>query len=138
MTQLKTKPTDESVQEFLNALERPDQQSDSAILLRIMETATGDSPRMWGPSIIGFGQFCYRYASGRTGQWFQVGFSPRKRAFSIYLSGGLSHHETALNKLGRYTRGKSCLYIRRLRDVDLSVLESMIQKACALTQNDTP
>ncbi len=136
MSQLKTQPTNASVQEFLEALERPDQQADSAILLRMMGMATGDSPKMWGPSIIGFGQFHYRYASGRTGEWFQVGFSPRKRAFSIYLSGGLNRHEAALAKLGKYTRGKSCLYIKRLSDVDLNVLDAMIQKACSLTEGD--
>lgn len=136
MSQLKTQPTNASVQEFLDVLERPDQQADSAVLLRMMGEATGDSPKMWGPSIIGFGQFHYRYASGRTGEWFRVGFSPRKRAFSIYLSGGLSHHEAALTKLGKYTRGKSCLYIKRLSDVDLNVLDAMIQKACSLAEGN--
>ena len=132
MSSPKTRPTEVNVQEFLDALGRPEQQEDSAILLRMMGEATGDSPTMWGPTIIGFGQFHYRYASGRTGEWFKVGFSPRKKALSLYLAGGLDHHKEALKKLGKHTRGKSCLYIKRLSDVNLEVLEKMIQEACSL------
>ncbi|MXX59593.1 MAG: DUF1801 domain-containing protein [Rhodothermaceae bacterium] len=132
MSSPKTRPTEVDVQKFLDELGRPEQQADSTILLRMMGEATGDSPTMWGPTIIGFGQFHYRYASGRTGEWFKVGFSPRKKAFSLYLAGGLDHHKEALTKLGRHTRGKSCLYIKRLDDVNLEVLEKMIQKACSV------
>lgn len=132
MSSPKTRPTEVDVQKFLDELGRPEQQADSAILLRMMGEATGDSPTMWGPTIIGFGQFHYRYASGRTGEWFKVGFSPRKRAFSLYLAGGLDHHNEALKKLGKHTRGKSCLYIKRLDDVNLEVLEVMIQEACSV------
>ncbi len=98
MSSPKTRPTEVNVQDFLDALGRPEQQEDSAILLRMMGEATGDSPTMWGPTIIGFGQFHYRYASGRTGEWFKVGFSPRKKAFSLYLAGGLDHHKEDLKK----------------------------------------
>ncbi len=132
MSSQKTRPTEVNVQEFLGALGRREQQDDSAILLRMMGEATGDSPTMWGPTIIGFGQFHYRYASGRTGEWFKVGFSPRKKALSLYLAGGLDHHKVALKNLGKHTRGKSCLYIKRLSDVNLEVLEEMIQEACSI------
>ena len=132
MSSPKTRPTEVDVQKFLDELGRPEQQADSAILLRMMGEATGDSPTMWGPTIIGFGQFHYRYASGRTGEWFKVGFSPRKKAFSLYLAGGLDHHKEALTILGKHTRGKSCLYIKRLDDVNLEVLEDMIQEACSI------
>lgn len=126
MAELKTRPTDASVQKFLAAVSDEDKWQDSATLLEIMSSATGEEPRMWGPSIIGFGTLSYRYDSGRTGTWFVVGFSPRKRAFSLYLAGGLSPHAERLKQLGKHTRGKSCLYIRRLSDVDMSVLTEMI------------
>lgn len=132
MSSPKTRPTEANVQKFLAELGCPEQQVDSTILLRMMGKATGDSPTMWGPTIIGFGQFHYRYASGRTGEWFKVGFSPRKKAFSLYLAGGLDHHKETLKKLGKHTRGKSCLYIKRLSDVNLEVLEEMIQEACSI------
>ena len=131
MAELKTRPTGASVEEFLATVPDAQKRQDSAILLDLMSVATGDEPRMWGPSIIGFGTLAYRYDSGRTGTWFVVGFSPRKRAFSLYLAGGLSPHDDRLKRLGKHTRGKSCLYIRRLSDVDLSILTEMINTTVA-------
>ena len=126
MAQLKTQPTAVSVQSFLDSV--PDQQKreDSAVLLEIMAAATGEEPVMWGPSIIGFGSLDYTYASGHSGTWFVVGFSPRKRAFSLYLAGGLGPHAERLKRLGKYTQGKSCLYVKRLSEVNLDVLTDMI------------
>ncbi|MDE2835299.1 MAG: DUF1801 domain-containing protein [Bacteroidota bacterium] len=131
MAELKTRPTDASVEEFLAAVGDEQKRQDSAVLLDLMSAATGESPRMWGPSIIGFGTLNYRYDSGRTGTWFVVGFSPRKRAFSLYLAGGLGPHAERLKRLGKHTRGKSCLYIRRLSEVDLQVLTEMINATAA-------
>lgn len=126
MAELKTRPTGASVDGFLAAVSDGQKRADSAVLLDIMSAATGEDPHMWGPSIIGFGTLAYKYDSGRSGTWFVVGFSPRKRAFSLYLAGGLSPHADRLKHLGKHTRGKSCLYIKRLSDVDLDVLTEMI------------
>ena len=129
MAELKTRPTDVGVDEFLESVADAQKRHDSTVLIDIMSTATGAEPRMWGPSIIGFGSSTYKYESGRTGTWFVVGFSPRKRAFSLYLGGGLSAYADQLKRLGKHTRGKSCLYIKRLSDVDMSVLTEMIYAA---------
>ena len=126
MAELKTRPTGASVQGFLDAVSDEQKRADSKVLLDIMSAATGKDPRMWGPSIIGFGSLSYQYDSGHSGTWFVVGFSPRKRAFSLYLAGGLSPHADRLRRLGKHTRGKSCLYIKRLSDVDVDVLIEMI------------
>ena len=129
MAELKTQRTGASVAEFIGSATVPQQQDDCNMLLTIMSEATGDTPSMWGTSIVGFGKYRYKYASGRSGTWFVVGFSPRKKYFSLYLAGGLSRHAGLLERLGKYTRGKSCLYIKRLSDVDLGVLRELIDAA---------
>ena len=124
MAELKTKPTKASVAEFLKAVDAS-RQADCKILTKMMEKATGSKAKMWGSAIIGFGDTHYKYASGRSGDWFPLGFSPRKAALTLYLMGGLN--EGVLERLGKFKRGQGCLYISKLADVDLKVLEELIE-----------
>jgi len=133
MSDLKTKPTDASVEDFLNAVEHPVKRADSFILLELMKEVSGENPVMWGTSIIGFGDYHYKYASGREGDWFKVGFSPRKRSLTVYLRTGAKKEEELLSKLGKHRTGVGCLYINKRADVDIDVLKEIIQKS--LTQN---
>ncbi len=94
-----------------------------------MESATGASPQMWGGSIVGFGTYAYRYASGRSGTWFRTGFSPRKRALTLYLMVDFQEQRELLAKLGKHKRGKSCIYVRRLADLDRAPLQELILRA---------
>ena len=128
MADLKTRPTEASVDGFLAALP-PDRRADCAALLALMRRATGEEPRMWGPSIVGFGSYHYRYESGREGDWFLAGFSPRKKDLTVYVMAGFDGFEEQLAGLGRHALGKSCLYLRSLADVDLAVLEEMVGRS---------
>jgi hypothetical protein len=129
MSEPKTKPTDESVEEFLDAVEHPQKKADSFELLEIMKEVTQEEPVMWGTSIIGFGSYHYRYASGREGDWPLVGFSPRKRSLTVYLAPGLDDISDLLGKLGKHRVGKGCLYINKLSDVDTDVLKKIVKKS---------
>jgi hypothetical protein len=122
----KTKPTEVSVTAFVNKLAEPTRRSDAKALIGLMKSATGEAPRMWGPSIIGFGTYHYKYASGREGDTVLVGFSPRKPATVLYGVIGFENSESMLAKLGKHTTGKGCLYIKKLSDVDRKVLEQLI------------
>lgn len=124
--EVKTKPTGDSVEEYLAGRCGEDRQSDCAALLDLMGRVTGEKPVLWGSSIVGFGTYRYRYASGREGDWFLVGFTPRKSDLSIYIMAGFEKYEDLLSRLGKYKTGRSCLYIKRLSDVDMSVLEEII------------
>ncbi|WP_296698889.1 DUF1801 domain-containing protein [Algoriphagus sp.] len=128
MTELKTRPNNLSVIDFLNKIESPERQKDGFKLLEIFTEETNESPVLWGPSIIGFGQFQYKYKSGREELWFPVGFSPRKQALSIYLMKSFSEFEDSLSNLGKHKISKGCLYIKRLTEVNESVLRQMIRK----------
>ena len=128
MAENKTKATKVSVAEFIDALTDPSRRSDAKALVKLMQKAAGEKPKMWGPSIIGFGSYHYTYDSGREGDMPVVAFSPRKAATVLY---GLSDAEALLPKLGKHTRGKGCLYIKKLADVDQKVLETMAAKAVA-------
>ena len=128
MAKLKTNATKAGVQEFLRGIEDEDMRRDSQAIARIMQQATGSAPKLWGPSIVGFGSATYRYPNGREMEWFPVGFSPRRNALTIYLMGGLKPHEAALRKLGKHTTGKGCLYIKKLDDVDAAVFEKLIRE----------
>lgn len=130
VAELKTKPTDASARDFLAALPDPDRRRDCRDLLAMMEAATGEEPRMWGASIVGFGSYDYRYASGRSGTWFRAGFASRKNALTVYLMMDLDAQADRLASLGRHKRGKGCLYIRRLADIDRDVLRDLIQQSC--------
>lgn len=126
LAQIKTKETTADVKEFISALKDEQQRKDSLIILKMMQKASGEKPKMWGSSLIGFGNLIYTSpATGRQVEWFRIGFSPRKGNLSLYFM-DLSAHTAALKKLGKHTTGKGCLYIKRLEDVDLKVLEKMV------------
>ena len=129
MAQLKTQPNDHSVEQFLNAVEDPKKRQDSFAILDLMQQVTGKEPIMWGDSIVGFGSYHYRYQSGREGDWFLTGFSPRKHSLTLYIMAGFEQYEALLKKLGKYTTGKSCLYIKKLEDIDPKVLKELVQKS---------
>ena len=95
----------------------------------MMKEITGESPKMWGPSIVGFGSYHYKYDSGREGDWFVAGFSPRKQSLTLYIMSGFRRYDELLAKLGKHTHGKSCLYIKKLEDVDMSVLKEMVAQS---------
>ena len=121
MAELKTKPNDASVEEFLNSVENEQKRQDSFQLMKIMEEITGEKGKMWGPSIVGFGTYHYTYASGNSGDWMLAGFSPRKQALTVYMMAGNHHFAKEFKTLGKHKLGKSCLYIKKLEDVDEDV-----------------
>jgi Domain of unknown function (DU1801) len=128
MADLKTKPTKASVQQFLDTIADPQQRADASQILGLMKEVTGETPKMWGPTMVGFGQYHYVYASGHEGDYFVTGFSPRKGTLTLYFMAGLDQRFAGhLRKLGKAKTGKGCLYIKRLADVDLAVLREMIQ-----------
>jgi Domain of unknown function (DU1801) len=131
----KTKPTQLSVTGFIDSLTEPARQADAKALVKLMQSVTGEKPKMWGPSIIGFGSCHYKYDSGREGDMPLVGFSPRKAASVLYNVTAFSDSEALLARLGKHTTGKGCLYIKKLADIDQQVLKTMIQKS--LTANRT-
>lgn len=126
MAELKTKRNDASVEEFLNRIPDEARRRDCFTLLELMKKATRKEPKMWGPSIIGLGDYHYKYESGREGDWFSVGFSPRKQDLTLYLMAGYGRFPELMRKLGKYKTGKSCLYIKKLEDVDLKVLKQLV------------
>jgi hypothetical protein len=127
----KTKPTEVSVAAFINAIADSTRRADAKALVKLMQNAAGERPKMWGPSIIGFGNYHYRYDSGRQGDAPLIGFSPRKAASVLYGLIGSSDSRALLPKLGKHTTGKGCLYIKKLSDVDQQVLEAMAAKSLA-------
>ncbi len=129
VAELKTKPHAGSVDAFLASVSDETKRQDCAVLRRLMEKITGAEARLWGPSIVGFGSYHYRYESGREGDWFLTGFSPRKRNLTIYVMAGFSRYEELLAKLGKHKTGKSCLYVNRLADLDLEVLAELIESS---------
>ena len=129
MAENKTQPTDEPVAEFLARVADPQRRADCEVVLEMMRRASGVEPVMWGAGIVGFGRYQYRYASGRTGDWPVIGFSPRKNDLTLYLMPGLAGQEALLAKLGKHKTGASCLYLKRLSDVDLPTLEALVEDA---------
>ena len=125
----KTKITDVDPHAWLATVTPPRRQEEGFLLLQMMEEITGEPPRMWGPSMIGFGQRHYVYASGRSGEWFRVGFSPRKAALSLYVLNAYEGEEPLLQQLGKHKAGVGCLYVNKLADVDLQILRRLIVKA---------
>jgi len=134
MADNKTKPTSLSVAAFIDAITDPTRRADARVLVRVMQSAAGEKPRMWGPSIIGFGSYHYRYESGREGDMPLIAFSPRKTATVLYNLTGSDDCKALLAKLGKHTTGKGCLYIKKLADVDQEVLEAMVLKSVAATR----
>ena len=133
MSTNKTKPTTRSVELFLDNLIPKQRKKDSWTLYRLMEKITGSQCVLWGTSIIGFGDYHYKYASGREGDWFLTGFSPRKNALTLYLMCDISHESIDFSTLGKHKKGKGCLYIKRLDDVDLKALEDIIKTSISHT-----
>jgi hypothetical protein len=119
------------VERFLSEIADDKKREDSRTIARIMKKVTKAKPTMWGPSMIGYGSYHYRYESGREGDWFLTGFSPRKQNLTLYIMSGFTRYDALLRKLGKYKTGKSCLYIKRLDDVDLGVLETLIRESVA-------
>ena len=135
MAEIKTKPTPESVNDFLNKIENEQKRKDSFVILEMMEKATGEKGRMWGNSLIGFGDWLVRSErTGREVDWFVIGFSPLKAKFSLYLGLDVQQFAKHLEKLGKHKTGVGCLYINKLSDIDLNVLNDMIKDA-AKTNN---
>lgn len=127
MAEAKTKPTNQSVDEFLNKIPESERRADCFEVAKIMEGITGEKPKMWGPSIVGFGSYHYKYASGREGDWPMMGFSPRKKDLTLYIMMGFEKHADLMEKLGKHSTGKSCLYIKRLSDVHIPTLKQLIK-----------
>ena len=129
MAELKTQPNEQSVEDFLNSVADGTKRQDSFTILELMGQVTGSEPIMWGDSIIGFGSYHYKYASGREANWFLTGFSPRKRNLTLYIMSGFEGYDDLLGNLGKYSTGKSCLYIKKLEDVDRDVLRELVSKS---------
>jgi hypothetical protein len=138
MAENKTKPTKLSVSAFIAALSDEARRSDAKTLVKLMQTASAERPKMWGPSIVGFGSYHYKYDSGREGDAPLIGFSPRKAATVLYNVIGPSDSATLLAKLGKHTTGKGCLYIKRLANVDQQVLQALIVKSVAAMRTRYP
>jgi len=126
MAEMKTKVNEASVEEFLSKVENEQKRQDSFEIVKIMKQVTKEEPKKWGPAIIGFGSYHYKYESGREGDMPQIGFSPRKQNLTLYIGVGDNSDNPLLKKLGRYTTGKVCLYIKKLTDVDRNVLQELI------------
>jgi hypothetical protein len=131
MAELKTKKNTASVEKFLGTVADEQRRKDCFRLLEIMKAATKAEPAMWGTSIVGFGRFHYKYESGREGDWFVTGFSPRKQSLTLYIVPGFERYPSLMKKLGKHSTGKSCLYIKRLEDVDLATLKQLIKQSVA-------
>ncbi|MDH3223744.1 MAG: DUF1801 domain-containing protein [Gemmatimonadota bacterium] len=126
MSSPKTQPNDADVGAFVEAIEHEGRREDARALVAMMRDITGEEPVMWGDSIVGFGRYEYRYASGREGEWFVTGFSPRKQAMTLYIMSGFKKHDGLLEKLGKHSTGRSCLYVKKLAEVDLDVLKELV------------
>ena len=129
MTELKTKVNDQSVAAFLDGIADEGRRQDCYTILEMMQKASRAEPKMWGDSIVGFGSYRYKYASGREGDWLLTGFSPRKQNLTLYIMSGFSDFGELLSRLGKHKTGKGCLYIKKLTDVDLSVLQELIDQS---------
>ena len=139
MAENKTKPEKTSVLDFINSVEDEQKRKDSFALLKLFKSITKEEPVMWGPSIIGFGEYHYKYASGREGDFLITGFSPRKVALTLYLMGCMENEFTHLmEKLGKYKTGTGCLYIKKLADIDLAILEQLIADSYAFIKVKYP
>ncbi|HET6602692.1 MAG TPA: DUF1801 domain-containing protein [Xanthomonadaceae bacterium] len=131
MAELKTRKNTASVESFLDSVADPQRRQDARRACALMQEVTGEPPKMWGPSIVGFGEYHYRYESGREGDWFLTGLSPRRSALTLYIMAGFDRYEALMARLGRFSTGKSCLYLKRLQDVDLAVLRELVAESVA-------
>jgi len=138
MTELKTKPNDQNVDEFLKKVENPNKRDDCYEILKLMEEITQEEPIMWGDSIVGFGRYHYKYTSGREGDWLLTGFSPRKQNLTLYIMSGFEKYEALLKKLGKFKTGKSCLYINKLKEIDIAILKELITESVNYMKEQYP
>ncbi len=129
MAETKTKPTKESVSGFLKKVPDKGRREDCLKVLELMKDVTGEEPKMWGSSIVGFGRYHYKYESGREGDYMITGFSPRKGDLTLYIMNGFEPVSDLMTRLGKHKTGKSCLYIKKLADVDLGVLRKIVEKS---------
>src|SRR5258706_11492822 len=128
---IKTTKNEASVHTFLQSVEDPKQREDARRVMALMEEISGEKPKMWGTSIVGVGDYHYKYASGREGDWFLAGFSPRKANLTLYIVGGFAQHTDLLQQLGKHKLGKGCLYIKRLEYVNMKTLDTIIRTSLA-------
>ena len=131
MTTLKTTPNNRNVQAFINTISKDTRRRDCSTLLQLFEQVTKQQAVMWGEKIIGFGSYHYKYTSGREGDWLLTGFAPGKQQLSIYIMNGFDTYQALLQKLGKHRTGKSCLYINKLADIDIAILEQILQRSVA-------
>jgi hypothetical protein len=138
LAQNKTRPTALKVSEFIAAIEDGRRRADCKELMKLMREATGKPATMWGAAIVGFGKYHYKYASGREGDFFLTGFSPRKQALSIYIVNGFKPHAKLMEKLGKFKTGKSCLYVKSLDDIDRLVLAELVKASVTYMREKYP
>ncbi|HOU41524.1 MAG TPA: DUF1801 domain-containing protein [Promineifilum sp.] len=138
MAELKTRENDGDVLAFLNAVPDESKRADALRMMAIMREVTGEEPRLWGDNIVGYGHYHYKYASGREGDWFLAGFSPRKANLTLYIIAGFEQFEELRARLGKHTVGKSCLYVKRLSDLDEATLRELIGRSVAHMRATNP
>ena len=131
MTENKTRPTGDDVAALLDAIADPQRRADAQEVCAMMARASGERPRVWSGNMVGFGTYRYRYESGREGEWFITGFASRAAALTLYVMDGFPQHRELMDRLGKYKTGKSCLYIKRLADVDAHALEELVTRSVA-------
>jgi hypothetical protein len=134
----KTKETDASVDAFLNAVEDEQRRKDCQAVAKLMQQVTKQKPKMWGSSIVGFGSYHYKYASGREGDAPLTGFSPRKQDLTLYISGGFEEYDDLMKRLGKCKTGKVCVYLKKLSDVDMAVLKQLVEKSVEHMKKTNP
>jgi len=138
MAEIKTRPTGVAVDEFIDKVPDPQRREDAKKVRALMERLSGEPATMWGPSIIGFGQYHYKYESGHEGDMCRAGFSPRAKELVLYVTDGFPRHQALMDKLGKHRTGKSCLYIKKLSDVDEGVLEELVVESLAYMNENYP
>lgn len=135
MAEIKTKPTAVNVKDFIAAVTDEQKRKDSLVLIDMMSKITKEKPKMWGPGIVGFGSYHYKYESGHEGDMCVTGFSPRKAAISVYILMGFNRSPELMKKLGKFKTGKSCLYVKKLADIDMKVLKELIEESVKYIKN---
>jgi hypothetical protein len=138
MAELKTKRNDASVEAFLNGIADERKRQEAFAILHLMQEVTGETPTMWGDTIVGFGSYHYKYASGREADWMLTGFSPRKQNLTVYIMAGFDQYDNLLARLGKHSTGSSCLYIKKLQDIDLAVLRELVSQSVAHMKATNP
>jgi hypothetical protein len=138
MAELKTRPTDRDVTAFLNSIDDEQRRRDCLAVAALMEEVSQAPPRLWGETIVGFGSYRYTYASGRAGDWMLTGFSPRKQNLTLYIMSGFEQYDGLLARLGKHKVGTSCLYIKRLADIDLPTLRELVERSVAHIRATNP